>query len=123
MLSFRVLSRNKKQINQIQSDLFTPGTKIKTNRSIYDFNGFAFLDDHEYDALIPLRKTISGTRTEIDMGYNVDSANHFAVGTNALHEFGGGLFSCKRWDPVKLIIVTPANIGCSMRENFPPGSG
>jgi len=53
------------------------------------FNGFAFLDDHEYDALIPLRKTISGTRTEIDMGYNVDTANHFVVGVNPLHEFGG----------------------------------
>lgn len=52
------------------------------------FNGFAFLDDHEYDALIPLRKTISGTRTAIDIGYHVDSLNHFIVGTNALHEFG-----------------------------------
>lgn len=53
------------------------------------FNGVAFLDDHEYDALIPLRKTISGTRTEIDLGLNIDSLNIFAVGTNALHEFGG----------------------------------
>jgi len=53
------------------------------------FNGFAFLDDHEYDALIPLRKTISGTRTEIDLGYNADSLNHFVVGVNPLHEFGG----------------------------------
>lgn len=53
------------------------------------FNGFAFLDDHEYEALIPLRKTISGTRTEIDMGYNVDTLNHFVVGVNPLHEFGG----------------------------------
>ncbi len=53
------------------------------------FNGLAFLDDHEYDALIPLRKTNSGTRTAIDVGYNVDSLNSFVVGTNALHEFGG----------------------------------
>jgi hypothetical protein len=64
-----------------------------TTRSIntidIHFNGFAFLDDHEYDALIPLRKTISGTRTAIDFGYNVDSLNHFIVGANALHEFGG----------------------------------
>jgi hypothetical protein len=53
------------------------------------FNGFAFIDDHEYDALIPLRKTISGTRTAIDIGYNLDSLNHFVIGTNALHELGG----------------------------------
>jgi len=59
-----------------------------TNTLDIHFNGFAFLDDHEYDALIPLRKTISGTRTAIDLGYNVDSLNHFIVGTNALHEFG-----------------------------------
>jgi hypothetical protein len=53
------------------------------------FNGFAFLDDHEYDALVPLRKTISGTRSDIDFGLNPDSLNHFVVGINALHEFGG----------------------------------
>jgi len=53
------------------------------------FNGFAFLDDHEYDALVPLRKTISGTRTALDFGLNPDSSNHFVVGINALHEFGG----------------------------------
>ncbi len=53
------------------------------------FNGFAFLDDHEYDALVPLRKTISGTRTAVDVGFNPDSLNHFIVGVNALHEFGG----------------------------------
>lgn len=61
----------------------------KTNTFDIHFNGFAFLDDHEYDALIPLRKTISGTRTAIDVGYNIDSLNHFVLGTNALHEFGG----------------------------------
>jgi hypothetical protein len=53
------------------------------------YNGFAFLDDHEYDALIPLRKTISGIRSELDLGLNPDSLNHFVVGINALHEFGG----------------------------------
>jgi hypothetical protein len=65
------------------------GTVYKTSTFDIHFNGFAFLDDHEFDALIPLRKTISGTRTEIDLGLNVDSLNHFVVGTNALHEFGG----------------------------------
>ena len=66
----------------------SPDTSTKNTIDIH-FNGFAFLDDHEYDALIPLRKTISGTRTEVDMGYNVDSQNHFVVGVNPLHEFGG----------------------------------
>ena len=67
-----------------------PGTADTSKHNTLDihFNGFAFLDDHEYDALIPLRKTISGTRTEIDLGLNVDSLNHFIVGSNALHEFG-----------------------------------
>lgn len=55
----------------------------------FHFNGFAFLDDHEYDALIPLRKTISGTRTEFDMGLHPDTLNSFVVGINALREFGG----------------------------------
>ncbi len=71
----------------------------KTNTLDIHFNGFAFLDDHEYDALIPLRKTISGTRTEIDLGLNVDSLNHFVVGSNALHEFGGKPYFL-RVDPV-----------------------
>lgn len=69
--------------------LTNPAAANKTNSLDIHFNGFAFLDDHEYDALIPLRKTISGTRTELDLGYNLDSDNHFIVGTNALHEFGG----------------------------------
>jgi len=56
------------------------------------FNGFGFLDDHEYEGLIPLRKTISGTRTAIDFGLNPDSLNHFVVGANAMHEFGGQPF-------------------------------
>ncbi|HEY5325792.1 MAG TPA: hypothetical protein VIJ27_02235 [Mucilaginibacter sp.] len=66
-----------------------PGAANNNNTIDIHFNGFAFLDDHEFDALIPLRKTISGTRTEFDMGYNVDSLNHFVVGVNPLHEFGG----------------------------------
>jgi hypothetical protein len=76
-----------------------PSNTNKSNSLDIHFNGFAFLDDHEYDALIPLRKTISGTRTAIDMGLNVDSTNHFVVGTNALHEFGGKPYFLKV-DPV-----------------------
>lgn len=76
-----------------------PAVANKPHSLDIHFNGFAFLDDHEYDALIPLRKTISGTRTAIDIGLNVDSSNHFVVGTNALHEFGAVPYFLKA-DPI-----------------------
>jgi hypothetical protein len=69
--------------------LLTAKDTAKYNTLDIHFNGFAFLDDHEYHAFVPLRKTWSGTRTELDLGYNVDSLNHFVLGSNALHEFGG----------------------------------
>jgi hypothetical protein len=69
--------------------MFHKDTAKQVNVFDIHFNGYAFLDDHEYDALVPLRKTISGTRTEIDLGYHVDSLNQFVVGVNPLHEFGG----------------------------------
>ena len=71
--------------------LFANGAFAQTLFDVH-FNGFAFLDDHEYDALIPLRKTISGTRTDIDFGFHPDSLNSFVVGVNTLHEFGGQPF-------------------------------
>jgi hypothetical protein len=67
----------------------TAPAPVKYSTLDIHFSGLAFLDDHEYDAFIPIRKTNSGTRTAIDIGYNVDSLNHFVVGTSALHEFGG----------------------------------
>ncbi|MBV8389678.1 MAG: hypothetical protein JO080_07760 [Mucilaginibacter sp.] len=75
--------------------------KSNSNTTSFDihFNGFVFLDDHEYDALIPIRKTISGTRTALDVGFNADSLNHFVVGVNGLHEFGGKPYFLKV-DPV-----------------------
>jgi len=73
------------------SMLFAGNLRAQTTFDIH-YNGFAFLDDHEYDALVPLRKTISGTRSELDLGLNPDSLNHFIVGANALHEFGGTPF-------------------------------
>jgi hypothetical protein len=69
------------------SFFFASGSFAQTVFDIH-FNGFAFLDDHEYNALIPLRKTISGTRTAIDFSLSPDSLNHFVFGVNALHEFG-----------------------------------
>jgi hypothetical protein len=52
------------------------------------FNGLGWLDNREYKAFIPRSRTYSGTRTELDLGLHVDSANTFIVGTNAIHEFG-----------------------------------
>ena len=89
--SFAQQKTNTADTIRVASPVLNNTPAAASNQSSLDihFNGFAFLDDHEYDALIPLRKTISGTRTAIDIGYNLDSLNHFIVGTNALHEFGG----------------------------------
>src|SRR6195952_5315025 len=57
-----------------------------------NFNGFGFLDNREYQAFVPRSRTYSGTRTTLDFGLNLDSLNHFVVGLNALHEFGGEPF-------------------------------
>lgn len=54
----------------------------------FHFNALGWLDNREYKAFIPRSRTYSGTRTEIDFGLNIDSLNHFIVGTNAIHEFG-----------------------------------
>jgi len=53
------------------------------------FNGFGFMDNREYSAFVERSRTYSGTRTTLDFGLNLDSLNHFIVGANALHEFGG----------------------------------
>jgi hypothetical protein len=53
------------------------------------FNALGFLDNREYSAFVPRSRTYSGTRTTLDFGLNLDSLNHFIVGVNALHEFGG----------------------------------
>jgi hypothetical protein len=52
------------------------------------FNGLGFLDNREYKAFVPRSRTYSGTRTELDFGLHVDTANSFIIGTNAIHEFG-----------------------------------
>jgi hypothetical protein len=52
------------------------------------FNALGFLDNREYKAFIPRSRTYSGTRTELDFGLHIDTANAFIVGTNAIHEFG-----------------------------------
>jgi hypothetical protein len=60
-----------------------------------NFNGLGFLDNREYKAFVPRSRTYSGTRTALDFGLNLDSLNHFVVGANALHEFGGIPFFVK----------------------------
>jgi hypothetical protein len=63
------------------------------------FNGLGFMDNREYAAFVERSRTYSGTRTTLDMGINLDSLNHFIVGLNAMHEFGGQPFFVKV-DPV-----------------------
>jgi len=53
-----------------------------------DFNGLGFLDNREYKDFVARSRTYSGTRTALDFGLNIDSVNHFVVGTNGIHEFG-----------------------------------
>ena len=52
------------------------------------FNGLGFMDNREYSAFVPRSRTYSGTLTELDLGLNLDSLNHFIVGANGIHEFG-----------------------------------
>jgi hypothetical protein len=61
---------------------------VNTGSVDFHFNALGWLDNREYKAFIPRSRTYSGTRTEIDFGLNIDSLNHFVVGTNAIHEFG-----------------------------------
>jgi len=63
-------------------------TPVNTSSVDFHFSALGFLDNREYKAFIPRSRTYSGTRTEIDFGLNLDSVNHFIVGTNAIHEFG-----------------------------------
>ncbi len=53
-----------------------------------NFDGLGFMDNREYKDFVARSRTYSGTRTEIDLGLNLDSLNHFIVGTNMIHEFG-----------------------------------
>lgn len=82
--------------NKIMSKFF-PGIFLLLMLSISAFgqsvdihvDGYGFFDNREYKAFTPRSKTYSGTRLSLDAGLNIDSANHFRVGMNALHEFGG----------------------------------
>jgi len=63
------------------------GAKAQGSLDIH-FNGFSFLDNREYKAFTERSRTYSGTRTQLDLGVNLDSTNHFIVGVNGIHEYG-----------------------------------
>ncbi|TWR27402.1 hypothetical protein FPZ43_13045 [Mucilaginibacter pallidiroseus] len=58
----------------------------------FHFNGMGFFDNREYKEFVQRSRTYSGVRTTLDVGFNLDSMNHFIVGANMLHEFGGKPF-------------------------------
>lgn len=64
-----------------------------------NFNGLGFMDNREYKDFLSRSHTFSGTRLALDFGLNLDSLNHFIVGANGLHEFGGAPYFLKV-DPV-----------------------
>ena len=78
---------------------FTYSISFAQNSFDIHFNGLGFLDNHEYKDFIDRSHTYSGTRTELDLGLNLDSLHHFIVGVNAIHEFGAIPFFLKV-DPV-----------------------
>jgi len=53
-----------------------------------NFDGLGFMDNREYKDFVARSRTYSGVRTELDLGLNLDSLNHFIVGVNGIHEFG-----------------------------------
>jgi hypothetical protein len=88
------ISANAQQINFLgEQNMLTDTSQLTKPASVthsidVHFNALAFLDNREYKAFIPRSRTYSGTRTELDFGFNVDSMNMFIVGSNAIHEFG-----------------------------------
>ncbi|MBK0380511.1 hypothetical protein [Mucilaginibacter segetis] len=78
--------------------IFTSAAAMAQDVDVH-FNGSVFFDNREYKEFINRSHTYSGTRLALDVGLNLDSLNHFIVGVNALHEFGGNPFF-KRVNPV-----------------------
>lgn len=68
--------------------LFT-GTIALAQTVDINFSGLGFMDNREYKDFIDRSHTYSGTRLELDFGLNIDSLNHFIIGANGIHEFGG----------------------------------
>ncbi|SDE43531.1 hypothetical protein SAMN05216464_106125 [Mucilaginibacter pineti] len=72
------------------------------------FNGMGFMDNREYKPYVLRSRTYSGVRTQLDLGLNIDSLNHFIVGANGIHEFGAQPYFLKV-DPVAYYSYTGKN--------------
>ncbi|MFD0793542.1 hypothetical protein ACFQZX_07920 [Mucilaginibacter litoreus] len=72
---------------------------VKAQNVDLHVNGMGFFDNREYKEFTARSRTYSGIRTTVDVGFNIDSNNHFVAGANMLHEFGGKPFFVKV-DPV-----------------------
>jgi len=74
----------------------------------FHLNGMGFFDNREYKEFVTRSRTYSGVRITADVGFNIDSNNHFIFGANALHEFGGNPFFL-RVNPVAYYSFTGKN--------------
>jgi hypothetical protein len=74
----------------------------------FHLNGMGFFDNREYKEFVTRSRTYSGVRITADVGFNIDSNNHFIFGANALHEFGGNPFFL-RVNPVAYYSYTGKN--------------
>ncbi|MEB0262373.1 MULTISPECIES: hypothetical protein [unclassified Mucilaginibacter] len=74
----------------------------------FHLNGMGFFDNREYKDFVARSRTYSGVRIAADVGFNIDSNNHFIFGANALHEFGGNPFFV-RVNPVAYYSYTGKN--------------
>jgi hypothetical protein len=81
-----------KKIYFVLSLIILTGGALSAQTVDVHFNGMGFFDNREYKEFKLRSRTYSGVRTSLDFGLNIDSTNHFVVGVNALHEFGGKPF-------------------------------
>ncbi|MCQ6958232.1 hypothetical protein [Mucilaginibacter aquariorum] len=87
--------------------LLTAGAASAQNVDFH-LNGMGFFDNREYKEFVTRSRTYSGVRITADVGFNIDSNNHFIFGANALHEFGGNQFFV-RVNPVAYYSYTGKN--------------
>jgi hypothetical protein len=87
--------------------LITAGAANAQNVDFH-LNGMSFFDNREYKEFVTRSRTYSGVRITADVGFNIDSNNHFIFGANALHEFGGNPFFV-RVNPVAYYSFTGKN--------------
>jgi hypothetical protein len=85
------------------------------------FNAMGFMDNREYKPFVLRSRTYNGVRTALDVGWNLDSLNHFIVGANGIHEFGAKPYFLKV-DPIAYYSFTGKswlfNAGAFPREGL-----